>query len=534
MRDNLIDPGFFSGDDSWGGAASDRAQNEAIRELNAELSLARRRLNSELKHIRGTLEQRIDRISASFDAFVELSDVREQLALFTPYARVRYRVLGLLDGADHELPAPAGASEPDYWLAPCARGLQALLDGDAAGAQRHFFEGAELDPLRAGVFALLASAVKAPESAPALAEWILPGVLPELPEELAAHQLAVLRLAVEGRLGDAATERALLVCAERLRADGAAEAAAEQVFLGADRGLKAPALPKGVEPEGPIRDVLTAALRLSAIRTRLEGAGAEAAPPDPSGEEASAVPADLAEADRVLRLLVAEGGRPEVPLLRRSAQLRAVVESGGSADSDAPVATWKDVVGPGGEKVLEICSAPEPSRACAAFTRRLLAAELRAAAERCAQQALAPLPDRAAVRNAGASVGIGAQGADQASLAEGERRAAEMHGHSGGSRTLPVTIAAGGAICALGALLSGEGALWVFAVGALVVAGVLFLTENRKNEEARVAAEHTAARFRTRINEAVSHWQAYLAQAEESRSRAAGDIDAIRRLLAAD
>src|SRR5690606_16970802 len=268
VRDNLIDPGFFSGDDSWGGAASDRAQNEAIRELNAELSLARRRLNSELKHIRGTLEQRIDRISASFDAFVELSDVREQLALFTPYARVRYRVLGLLDGADHELPAPAGASEPDYWLAPCARGLQALLDGDAAGAQRHFFEGAELDPLRAGVFALLASAVKAPESAPALAEWILPGVLPELPEELAAHQLAVLRLAVEGRLGDAATERALLVCAERLRADGAAEAAAEQVFLGADRGLKAPALPKGVEPEGPIRDVLTAALRLSAIRTR--------------------------------------------------------------------------------------------------------------------------------------------------------------------------------------------------------------------------------------------------------------------------
>src|SRR5690606_13168586 len=359
-----------------------------------------------------------------------------------------YRVLGLLDGADHELPAPAGASEPDYWLAPCARGLQALLDGDAAGAQRHFFEGAELDPLRAGVFALLASAVKAPETAPALAEWILPGVLPELPEELAAHQLAVLRLAVEGRLGDAATERALLVCAERLRADGAAEAAAEQVFLGADRGLKAPALPKGVEPEGPIRDVLTAALRLSAIRTRLEGAGAGAAPPDPSGEEASAVPADLAEADRVLRLLVAEGGRPEVPLLRRSAQLRAVVESGGSADSDAPVATWKDVVGPGGEKVLEICSAPEPSRACAAFTRRLLAAELRAAAERCAQQALAPLPDRAAVRNAGASVGIGAQGADQASLAEGERRAAEMHGHSGGSRTLPVTIAAGGAICA--------------------------------------------------------------------------------------
>src|SRR5690606_29688077 len=361
-----------------------------------------------------------------------------------------------------------------------------------------------------------------------------PGLLARVPGGLPADPLGVLRLAVEGRLGDAAPERALLVCAERLRADGAAEAAAEQVFLGADRGLKAPALPKGVEPEGPIRDVLTAALRLSAIRTRLEGAGAEAAPPDPSGEEASAVPADLAEADRVLRLLVAEGGRPEVPLLRRSAQLRAVVESGGSADSDAPVATWKDVVGPGGEKVLEICSAPEPSRACAAFTRRLLAAELRAAAERCAQQALAPLPDRAAVRNAGASVGIGAQGADQASLAEGERRAAEMHGHSGGSRTLPVTIAAGGAICAVGALLSGEGALWVFAVGALVVAGVLSLTENRKNEEARVAAEHTAARFRTRINEAVSHWQAYLAQAEESRSRAAGDIDAIRRLLAAD
>src|SRR5690606_38356578 len=138
--------------------------------------------------------------------------------------------------------------------------------------------------------------------------------------------------------------------------------------------------------------------------------------------------------------------------------------------------------------------APGPARACAACTRRRVAAELRAAAERCAQQALAPLPDRAAVRNAGASVGIGAQGADQASLAEGERRAAEMHGHSGGSRTLPVTIAAGGAICALGALLSGEGALWGCAVGAVGVAGVLRRPEHRQDAEARRAGGHSAAR----------------------------------------
>ncbi|MFW5420224.1 hypothetical protein J0910_26770 [Nocardiopsis sp. CNT-189] len=537
MRDNLIDPGFFSGDNSWGGAASDRAQNEAIRDLNAELSSARRRLNSELKHIRGTLEQRIDRISASFDAFVELSDVRERLSLFTPYARVRYRVLALLDGADRDLPEPARADEPDYWLAPCARGLRALLDGDTAGAQRHFFDGAELDPLRAGVFALLASAVKAPESAPALAEWILPGVLPELPGEQAAYQRAVLLLAVEGRLGEAATGRALAVCAERLRADGGAEAAAEQVFLGADRDLKAPAPPKGVEPEGALGEVLAAARRLAAIRARLEEAGGAPAPSPPSeGEDESgsdpAVPAELAEADRVLRLLVAEGGRPEAELLRRAAQLRAVVESGGSAGSETPVASWKDIVGSASEEVRGICSEAGPSPARSAFTRRLLAAELRAAAEACARQALAPLPDRAVVRHQGGRVDIGPQGADPEDLAAGERRAAEAYQGAGGSRALPITIACGGAIFAVGALLSGEMSLWAFAVGGFLVGGLLHLSENKKRDEARSSAEAEGARFRAKVEESASAWRDHLARAEETRSRAAGDIDAVRRLLA--
>ncbi|WP_040709964.1 hypothetical protein [Nocardiopsis potens] len=528
MQDRLIDPGLFSGDNSWGGAASDRAQNEAIRELNAELSSARRRLNSELKHIRGTLEQRIDRISASFDAFVELSDVRERLALFTPCALVRHRVLGMLDGAEpplDDLPDPAG-----YWLAPCARGLDALLSGDVAGAQRHFSEGADRDPLRAGVFALLAAAVKAPEAAPGLAAWILPGVLPSLPEQVTAYQRVLLLLAVEGRFGETAAERALAVSEERLR-DGeegreASESAAEEVLRRVGRNAAAPKPPSGVSPAEPLDGLFTAAARLAAIRSRLE-----AAPPD-GGDEVPDAPAELAEAERVLRLLVEEGSREEAPLVRRAAQLRAVVESSGDASADVEVPAWDAVTDPAAELLVEICTDADASPAGAVFARRLLAPELRAAAERCAEQVRGPLPDRAAAQSGGVSVRIGAQGADQGELAAGERRAVEAYDGPGGSRMLPIAIAAGGAVFAVGALLSGEMSLWAFAVGGFLVGGLLHLSERKKDDEVRTSAEAEGARLRTRVEKAADEWRAYLERAEETRSRAAGDLEAIRRLLA--
>src|SRR5690625_3922932 len=133
-----------------------RRQNEAIHALDAQIAATRNRLNSEMRRISGSLEQRLDRLSTSFDAFVELSDVRALLAVFTDSAAVRYRTHRLLEGAGTG--DGTGDDVPGYWLSPAARGLAAAVRGDAAATRSAVAEAAEVDALRAGTFALLGTA----------------------------------------------------------------------------------------------------------------------------------------------------------------------------------------------------------------------------------------------------------------------------------------------------------------------------------------------------------------------------------------
>src|SRR6266545_4632386 len=104
---------------------ADYRQNREIRELQDDLSrvssslasahTSNRRLQSELSKVTGSIEQRLNRISAAFDAFVELSDLRMTLALFDEHARVRHRARQLFG----EHPLPGELSDVDgYWLAP--------------------------------------------------------------------------------------------------------------------------------------------------------------------------------------------------------------------------------------------------------------------------------------------------------------------------------------------------------------------------------------------------------------------------------
>lgn len=271
-EDGLIEPGFFLGDSSWGGRMSDRAQNEAIRGLRSQLDTQRRRLNSELRHMRGTLEQRLDRMAASFDAFVELSDVREQLVPFTGAAMARRRVLLMLDGTVPDtLTLEPSAAEGDYWLLPAAHGLHALLHGDMRGAQAGFSAAADLDPLRAGVFTLLAAAEQAPQAAPALAEWILSAVLPEAPADAAAHEWALILLAAEGRLGDGARGEVLAGCGALLRASSEDRAVPGALWdLGAGAPEEAPRPMSGLSGIGPVKEAMAAAERLAVLRRAVE------------------------------------------------------------------------------------------------------------------------------------------------------------------------------------------------------------------------------------------------------------------------
>src|SRR5689334_22610606 len=148
--------------DSW----SDYRQARRIRQLDTELeslisSLSRQRadstrLRSQLAQLQGTLEERINRMSRAFDAFVELSDIRTVLALFDAPALVRHRSRQLLANIAEptDVPAtrflPREADVPDYWLSPAVRGLSTLLDkGNAdADADTDITAAEQLDPIK--------------------------------------------------------------------------------------------------------------------------------------------------------------------------------------------------------------------------------------------------------------------------------------------------------------------------------------------------------------------------------------------------
>ncbi len=121
--------------DNW---YTDYQQNKRLRGLEEDLSSvsaslasarsSQRRLHAELSKVRGSLEQRLDRLSAAFDAFVEISDLRVTLGLFDAQGRVRHQARQLLAGV-----GPDGeVSDVDaYWLAPALSALRVAVDGVA-------------------------------------------------------------------------------------------------------------------------------------------------------------------------------------------------------------------------------------------------------------------------------------------------------------------------------------------------------------------------------------------------------------------
>ncbi|MDA2806032.1 hypothetical protein [Nocardiopsis suaedae] len=538
-RDGLVEPGFFLGDNSWGGRLSDQAQNDAIRGLRTQLDTQRHRLNSELRHLRGSLEQRLDRMAASFDAFVELSDVREQLVPFTGAAMARRRVLLMLDGeVPGELRLEASAAEGDYWLLPAAHGLHALLRDDLRGAQRGFSEAAGLDPLRAGVFTLLAAAERAPEAAPALADWILSAVLPEAPGHAASHEWALILLAAEGRLGDGARASVLAGCAELLL-DSPEDTPVPSELLEFGKGASEKAKDRRPVPlsalsgVGPVKEALAAADRLADLRRAVEAADAEPSGggPSPSGDAPSSLALDTARP--LLRRLVEEGSPEEAPLLYRAAQLRAVVESGGGASDDVALETWEDDRGRTLDLLPGAAFSPEAGPELRRFALEVFAPVVLREARGRAEAAQAALPDRSSVHVNGVEVAVGTAGADPAGARAAQDRARDAAG-DGNDSTHTVGAGVAGAIAAASALFGlvmQQPGLLVLAVVALAAAGGLVLMgkdARKRHGEERAAG---AASVDKKLDSAVESWARYRAEAERVQGRAREDARAVERML---
>ena len=85
----------------WAGEGGrDRILRDEVEGLHARLSSASsqtHRLSSQLATLTGSIESRLNALSAAFDAYVELGDVREQLAVYQEPAAVRRAVMAAID-----------------------------------------------------------------------------------------------------------------------------------------------------------------------------------------------------------------------------------------------------------------------------------------------------------------------------------------------------------------------------------------------------------------------------------------------------
>ncbi len=334
---------FFSSQD-WRQNRKLETLGESLAGVRGELANQNRYLNAQLAKVRGSLEQRIDRLSTAFDAFVELSDVRAVLAMFTDSALVRHHARALVASIVERTDAPT-TSPPDfpgYWLAPAVRVARARLtagpgadvDVDLAGALR-------LDEVRASVFltlvTLLAGVPGTGELDTALGEF-------HAGQPVTGAQRLLWQLCAAGRFGPVGHQ----LIEDRLR--GMVAALTDIQRADADRQWReladrqstvTPAQQLAIPTDAAgIRDAALAAGQLAGLRALCQpGAPPQSsavAPAQAAGPDA-ADPV-LAEVTALLLTLVDEGTAEEAPLLHRAAQLRAIIE--GRTQPDAPA--WAD------------------------------------------------------------------------------------------------------------------------------------------------------------------------------------------------
>lgn len=511
---------------SW----TDYSQNVRIRDLQESLDSAhsqmaheRSRMRSELGRLRGSLEQRLDRVSATLDAFIELSDLRVTLTMFDGAAIARHRTLQMIDGA--VLGSLDLDDVPGYWLVPAARGLHALLNGDLARARLRFDEAAGIDPERAHSFSALASALTSAEHARALGENTAADLLPHLPvpgTRSTRGQRALWLLSADGSLGDDARERLLLSTLRHWSAEGVRTPKVEGWFSSTPSSAdRRPRSDDGFAARSG------AARRLAEVRervTRVTTLSGEDAP-----TEVLAPDQDSADfLHETLRLLVEEGSPEEAPLLTEANRLRAVIEGSGK---EIVLPSWGESVEEVGallQRDLVSEQAPPHRRTFALVLQRATVLE---GAEELATRATEPVPDRTSVSFRGTSVTITSAGADRGQLEQARKRAEVAATPGSDPRTLLwITMATAGVLLIM-SLLTMHGFLWLLTLIALGGVGLAYRSASRATEDAAQARTHELRRMNERVEKAVREWRDSRAEAERNQGEAKEDLQEIRRLL---
>ncbi|WP_264029228.1 hypothetical protein [Cellulosimicrobium sp. SH8] len=551
---------------------SDQGNMQALSdELAAQAAMARSReasLSRRLRSLEGDLSSRVEVLTRLVNALIELGEVREELALFTPARRARDAARALTRAVvagegdvSHLRRSPDLADVPGYWLVPAALAVAELpagrLDPEAAR------EALLRDRRRAATYLVAVCAlVGQPDLAREWTPWVLdapvlpaagwgsadgaPEAAPERPGEapdevlVTTSERALWRAAAAGHLGNdgVAVVRAALAERVALLDDDAharwrarlLEAAPALPGSGGDWGS-----PEAVAADGPgsrrraaapdalpllrswtawSRAVVAGEVGLPTAAPRPLALGASSgstgAPPAAPGTAAtpSGAPAPGAALLRVVGSLVNEGAPVERGLLERAELLADRV--GRAPEDDGP--EWDASAGTLVDLLVDDARGADPG--LAALAAPLLVDDLRVASHaRAAELAATPAPSRA-LRLAGRTVTVTPteDGAALATTARSELLARPVDGVSWG------VVGGVGAIAVATLVLGIAVAPAWFAV--TVVAGVVaawqwFSGEQRARDQ-RAAARSSAERFDAELAEART---AVAAEAERARTQ---------------
>ncbi|SEQ84240.1 hypothetical protein [Microlunatus flavus] len=110
-----------------------REEIEGLQSTAYAASAQSARLSSQLRTLQGSIESRLQALSTAFDAYVELGDVREQLAGHPDTSAVRREALAALTVLEQGgVPEPLEAPDVDYWLVRATHEVIALASGGPA------------------------------------------------------------------------------------------------------------------------------------------------------------------------------------------------------------------------------------------------------------------------------------------------------------------------------------------------------------------------------------------------------------------
>lgn len=511
-------------DFSWGSDWADWAQNKRIRGLEEDLSYmsaslssaqsSTRRLKSELSKVRGSLEQRLDRLSSAFDAFVEISDVRMTLGLFDAQGRVRHQARQLLD----KKPVDGEVSDVDgYWLAPALNAMLVAVDGVVD------IEAMELararDRRRATVFHVLGTMVLGGRDS--VTDEMLADALPALSGEVVLYQRAVWTLLADGFFGSAGWELARRRGSDLLAAmsdEDRAGAVAELSTI-ATPAVTAVSVPRKLDGIGDVAESLKACEQLSAmVKWTSEALAGFTNEPELDVDPM---------VRQTLELLVNEGSPVELPLLNRERELRAVIESNGQAGKAS--AAW-DVAGGEPLPMLrdDVQDAEHAGRRALAI--RITAPHILAAGEKYAQIAQRPVPPQVQARTRHGVVTITATGAEPASVEAAKARIGSAEPASGQRRFVAYGAAGAGVLLVVVAIFAG----WGWVVPALGLFGVavgqwwMYGNEVRDLKEQR---DYSLASFEEEIAKQVSEFVSLRDKLVARQGSVADDLSSLRSLL---